>query len=108
MYFSLNRGVYAVATTPYSPNGEQNFEALELGINRAIDAGVSGLLVLGATGEALALTSEEREAQIRHAVSVAAGQIDIVVGCMGYTPQEVLEQIKTAAELGAQDRKSVV
>lgn len=102
MSFSLNRGVYVVATTPYLPNGEQNLEALEKGINRAIDAGVGGMLVLGATGEALSLSQQERETQIKHAVSVTAGQLDIVVGCMGYTPEEVLQQVKTADELGAQ------
>ena len=102
MNSTLNNGVFAVATTPYAPNGEQNFEALDQGINRAIDAGVAGLLLLGATGEALALTPDERREQVAHAVSTIDGRANVVVGCMGYTPQEVLEQIKTAAELGAQ------
>lgn len=102
MNSTLNNGVFAVATTPYASNGEQNLEALDQGINRAIDAGVTGLLLLGATGEALALTPDERREQVAHAVSTIDGRANVVVGCMGYTPQEVLEQIKTAAELGAQ------
>ena len=90
MNSTLNNGVFAVATTPYAPNGAHNLEALELGINRAIDAGVSGLLVLGATGEALALTPDERREQVAHAVSTIDGRAYVVVVCMGYTPQEVL------------------
>lgn len=102
MNSSLNRGVYAVATTPYLSTGEQNLEALNQGINRAIDAGVTGLLLLGATGEALALSPDERREQVAHAISTIAGRANVVVGCMGYTPEETLEQVKTAAELGAQ------
>lgn len=102
MNSSLNRGVYAVATTPYLSTGEQNLEALDQGINRAIDAGVTGLLLLGATGEALALSPDERREQVAHAISTIAGRANVVVGCMGYTPEETLEQVKTAAELGAQ------
>ena len=64
MNSTLNNGVFAVATTPYASNGEQNLEALDQGINRAIDAGVAGLLLLGATGEALALTPDERREQV--------------------------------------------
>ena len=102
MNSSLNRGVYAVATTPYLSTGEQNLEAMDQGINRAIDAGVTGLLLLGATGEALALSPDERREQVAHAISTIAGRANVVVGCMGYTPEETLEQVKTAAELGAQ------
>lgn len=102
MNSTLNNGVFAVATTPYASNGEQNLEALDQGINRAIDAGVTGLLLLGATGEALALSPDERREQVSHAISTIDGRANIVVGCMGYTPQEVLEQVNTAAELGAE------
>src|SRR5690625_7739339 len=88
MNSTLNNGVFAVATTPYASNGEQNLEALDQGINRAIDAGVTGLLLLGATGEALALTPDERREQVAHAVSTIDGRANVVVGCMGYRSEE--------------------
>ena len=57
-------GVFAVPTTPYSPDGSQNLEALASGVERALAAGVDGILCLGATGEALALSPAEQQDQV--------------------------------------------
>lgn len=95
------RGVYAVSTTPFGPDGRQQLDILAQGLERSLAAGVDGILTQGATGEALALTPEEREAQVRATVETVAGRVPVVVGCMAYRPEDMLELIRGAARAGA-------
>ena len=95
------RGVFAVSTTPFGSDGEQDLDVYAEGAQRALAAGVDGILALGATGEALALTPGEREAQVRRLVDVVDGRVPIVVGCMGYRPEDVSAMISDAHRWGA-------
>lgn len=95
------RGLFAVATTPFDKNGQQDLETLEKCTNRALDAGVDGVLTLGATGEALALSPEEREAQVKKIVEVVDGKVPVVVGCMDYSPSVMVDMIRDAEKWGA-------
>lgn len=94
-------GVFAVATTPFGPDGQQDLDQLTSSTSRVLTAGVDGILTLGATGEALALSDAEREAQVRHLVEVVDGAVPVVVGCMAYRPQDVTTLIEQAASWGA-------
>ncbi|MGO0576214.1 dihydrodipicolinate synthase family protein [Ornithinimicrobium panacihumi] len=96
------RGVFAVSTTPFGAEGEQRLDLLTPGLTRALDAGVDGILTMGATGEALALTTAEREDQIRATVETVDGRVPVVVGCMAYRPEDMLDLIAQAAAAGAQ------
>ncbi|MGC2940202.1 MULTISPECIES: dihydrodipicolinate synthase family protein [unclassified Brevibacterium] len=95
------RGVFAVPTTPYTEDGDQNLDALSSRIDEVLASGVTGLLGLGATGEALALRTAEREAQIKTIVSAVDGRAHVVIGCMAYTPSEMSAQISKTADWGA-------
>ncbi|MGR6089429.1 dihydrodipicolinate synthase family protein [Brevibacterium sp. CSND-B09] len=95
------RGVFAVPTTPYSDDGDQNLDALGSRVEEVLASGVTGLLGLGATGEALALSAAEREAQIKTIVSAVDGRAHVVIGCMAYTPAQMSAQISDAAGWGA-------
>ncbi|MDO5696639.1 MAG: dihydrodipicolinate synthase family protein [Dermatophilus congolensis] len=96
------QGVFAVPTTPYGAGGEPSPEVLTRGLERVLAAGVDGILTQGATGEALALTPAEREAQVRHTVEVVNGRVPVIVGCMAYRPDEMVTLIEQAAAAGAQ------
>ncbi len=95
------QGVFAVATTPFSSDGEQDLAQLTRGLERVLSAGVDGVLLLGATGEAMALTAQEQEAQVRHAVDVVDGRVPLVAGCMDYRPADVVRRVAQAKEWGA-------
>ncbi|SDR79620.1 4-hydroxy-tetrahydrodipicolinate synthase [Brevibacterium sandarakinum] len=95
------RGVFAVPTTPYRADGRQNIEQSAAGVENALNAGVSGILCLGATGEALALSAEECEARVRAVVDAAADRAQVVVGCMAYTPAEMSDLIAKTKKWGA-------
>lgn len=95
------RGVFAVSTTPFGPDGQQQLDVLAQGLERALDAGVDGVLTQGATGEALALTAVEREAQVRATLDTVGGRAPVVVGCMAYRPEDMVSQIAAAGRAGA-------
>lgn len=98
---SSMRGVFAVSTTPFAPDGSQDLDLLEKSVTRVLETGVDGILALGATGEALALDAEERGAQIRRVLEIVDGSVPVVVGCMAYRPQDVSSLIAQAARWGA-------
>lgn len=95
------RGVFAVPTTPFDTAAEQDLQRLTSGVDRALQAGVDGLLCLGATSEALALTEKEREAQARTVIEVVADRGPVVVGCLGYEPSAVSGMVSMARKWGA-------
>lgn len=95
------QGVFAVATTPFADDGSQDLVQLTSSIERVLSSGVDGVLLLGATGEAMALSAQEQEAQVRHAVEVIDGRVPLIAGCMEYRPGDVLERIERAKQWGA-------
>src|SRR5699024_2403912 len=78
----------------------QDLDVYAEGVQRVLDAGVDGILALGATGEALTLDPGEREAQVRRLVEVVDGRVPVVVGCMGYRPEAVSAMIAGAHRWG--------
>ncbi|MDO5661109.1 MAG: dihydrodipicolinate synthase family protein [Brachybacterium sp.] len=94
-------GVFAVATTPYREDGTVDPDRLISSTSRVLDAGVNGVLVLGATGEALALETKEQETVVRTVVEVVDGRVPVVAGAMHYRPQAVTEQIDRVRAWGA-------
>lgn len=95
------RGVFAVSTTPFAADGSQDLSLLAPGVTRVLEAGVDGILALGATGEALALDPAEREAQIKELIRIVDGRVPVVVGCMAYRPHDVSAMIADAKAWGA-------
>lgn len=95
------RGVFAVPTTPFTADNTQDLPGLRRGVDRVLESGVDGILALGATGEALALSADERAEQVRAVVEHVGARVPVIVGCMAYDPREVSAQMETAARLGA-------
>lgn len=75
------RGVYVPLVTPFAPDGSVAVEALTGLANQYLDAGAAGLVPLGTTGEASALTSAEKRAVV-DACSVVCVERDaqLIVG----------------------------
>jgi 4-hydroxy-tetrahydrodipicolinate synthase len=96
------RGSYTVIVTPFTDDGcAIDTAALASFLDWQLEAGVPGLIVLGSTGEFLAVTDDERtqlvEATIRH----IDRRIPVLVGTMNaYTPNAV-RYSREAEQLGA-------
>lgn len=75
------RGVYVPLITPFAADGSVALDAVTQLSNHYLDAGVSGLVPLGTTGEASALTAEEKRAVIDAVAEVCAARgAQLIVG----------------------------
>jgi 4-hydroxy-tetrahydrodipicolinate synthase len=73
-------GVFPAVTTKLTRDGEINVAATQAGIERLIDNGVSGIIVLPMLGENASLSVAERELVIRAAKEVIAGRVPLLSG----------------------------
>ncbi|WP_240906312.1 dihydrodipicolinate synthase family protein [Komagataeibacter xylinus] len=86
------QGVFAISVTPMENDGsicEDNIPAL---VNFYIDAGVSGITILGMMGEAQKLLPEESRLMIDRVLSAVDGRVPVVVGvsAAGFAPLHAL------------------
>jgi 4-hydroxy-tetrahydrodipicolinate synthase len=93
-------GVVPPLATPLCPDYEIDVPSLERLIDHLIDGGVSGLFVLGSTGEASQLTDAQRRTVIEATVRYVGGQVPVVVGVIDMSPARVAGHMKEAAKLG--------
>jgi 4-hydroxy-tetrahydrodipicolinate synthase len=96
------RGSYTVMITPFTEDGSGiDIEALERFLDWQLAVGVPGIIVLGSTGEFLAVSDDERtqlvEATIRH----IGGRIPVLVGTMNAHTPNAVRYSREAEALGA-------
>ena len=72
-------GVYAIAPTPFDPDGAVDFGSIDRMMDFYIRCGVSGLTILGVMGEAPKLEAKE-SLEVVHRVLMRAGDLPIIVG----------------------------
>ncbi|HLV21433.1 MAG TPA: 4-hydroxy-tetrahydrodipicolinate synthase [Polyangiaceae bacterium] len=75
------RGVYTALVTPFTDDGEKvDVAAFEALVAAQIDAGVSGLVPCGTTGETPTLTEDEQRLVIERTAAIVRGRIPVVAG----------------------------
>lgn len=95
------QGLMTALVTPFDTEGSLDMETWVDLIGFQLDAGVDGLVILGTTGEASALTAEEQTRLITTAVSEIRGRVPLVVGCSASATAVAIDNIRRAASLGA-------
>jgi N-acetylneuraminate lyase len=95
------RGLIAATFTPMSDDGALNLRAIPAMVERLLADGVSGLYVVGSTGEGPSLTSQERRDVAAAFVKAAAGQLPVIVQVGHNSLAEAAELAAHAAEIGA-------
>lgn len=96
------RGVIPPLPTPLSEDSRRiDSEGLEKLVEGCLEAGVGGLLLLGTCGEGPLATRELREELIGGAARLVNGKVPILVGAGGLRWEDVIAQLKQAADLGA-------
>jgi len=96
----LLQGIFPPITTPYYPDGNVYYKKLEANVERYSRTPVSGLVVLGSTGEALMLSDQEKRDVLKTAREAAAPSKVLVAGTGIESAVETLRLTECAAELG--------
>lgn len=88
-------------TTPFTKGNEVDHDAMAANIKRLMQAGATGVVAAGCTGEFWALLPEERR-EVYHTARKAVGKDGTaIVGAAGITPRDVIAAMQDAAEAGA-------
>lgn len=99
------QGVIPPVVTPRHADGSIDTDSLQNLTRHLLDGGVSGLFVLGSSGEVPYLTNAERELVVSTiaAENAAAGaaSVPLIVGANEQTTNRVIEEARKVIDLGA-------
>ena len=93
-------GTYTALITPFR-NGTVDYDAYRNLIDRQADAGITGIVPVGTTGESPTITPKEHLEIIRVAIEHSAGRMQVVAGTGANATAEAIHLTKTAEEMGA-------
>lgn len=97
----LFQGVAPALVTPFTADDEIDEEAFRNLVERQIEGGVSGLVVLGTTGENPTVTDEERRRLVDLTLETADGRVPVIVGTGTNNTEQSVAYSKEAVDAGA-------
>lgn len=92
------RGCYVALVTPMTERGEVDFPSLQNLITYQVEQGVTGLVILGTSGEAVTISEDEQHKVISCAIETIANRCHIILGCSGNNTNDVVKQAKRYSE----------
>lgn len=95
------RGVYPVAPTVFSDNGQLDLEGQKRAIDFMIDAGSDGLCILANFSEQFLLTDAERDTVMATVLDHVAGRVPVIVTTSHVSTQICADRSRRAQEAGA-------
>jgi 4-hydroxy-2-oxoglutarate aldolase len=93
-------GLFPPLTTPFYPDGRVYLKKLEHNVERYSKTPISGMVLLGSTGEAIRLSDEERREVLQTARGACAPHKVLIAGTGVESATETLRLTEFAAELG--------
>lgn len=95
-------GVFPAATTKMTASGELDLPAMQASIDRLVQNGVSGVIVLPMLGENAALTQAERDKVVPAAKEAVAGRVPLLSGLAELSTADAVAAAKNYRKLGAE------
>lgn len=95
-------GVFPAVTTKLKDEGSLDHDAIRSGLNRLIENGVSGVVMMGMVGENAQLTPEEKRTVLKIAVETVAGRIPVISGLAETNTGSAVQFAKDAEQIGVQ------
>jgi len=95
-------GVFPAATTKMRRDGAVDLAATQASIDRLIEGGVAGVIVLPMLGENASLAPDEKEAVIRAAREVVAGRVPLLSGLAEVSSASAARSAKLFQSYGAE------
>jgi 4-hydroxy-tetrahydrodipicolinate synthase len=94
-------GIVPPLITPLLENSELDVEGLERLIEHVIIGGVSGIFILGTTGELSRLSTEVKKSVVKETCRIVKQRVPVLVGITDTSMLESLKLEKLAKEYGA-------
>lgn len=94
-------GVFPVAPTTFSENGELDLGSQKRCLDFMIDAGSSGICVLANFSEQFSLADDERELLARTALEHVNGRVPVIVTTTHFSSRICAERSRRAQDMGA-------
>jgi 4-hydroxy-tetrahydrodipicolinate synthase len=95
------KGVYIIATTPFTERGEIDWPGMDGLIEFYLEHGVSGMTILGIMGEAHKLSESESAELTRHILKRVDGRIPVIVGVSNPGTANLAKLSRLAMDAGA-------
>ncbi|MER9594103.1 dihydrodipicolinate synthase family protein [Mesorhizobium sp. M0244] len=95
-------GVFPAVTTKLNEQGELDLSATQSSIERLVQSGVSGLIVLPMLGENASLTLDEKETVIRAAKEVVGGRVPLLAGLAEVASESAVSTARKFQAFGAE------
>jgi dihydrodipicolinate synthase/N-acetylneuraminate lyase len=94
------QGVFPALMTEFTPDGALDLASTQRHARACLDAGCSGLIMLGTLGENSSLSPEEKETVLRAAVEAAEGRVPVIAGVAEYTTELGIAQARRSERAG--------
>jgi len=95
------RGVFPVAPTIFSDNGDLDLDGQKRAIDFMIEAGSDGICILANFSEQFLLTDAERDAVMQTVLDHVAGRVPVIVTTSHFSTRICADRSKRAQEAGA-------
>ncbi len=89
----MNKGFYTALGTPLDKDGNFCPESMALQIEQQIDAGASGLLVMGSMGQMTYLKNSEYAKVAKVSAQAAKGRVPVLVGVTDVSINRVMDRV---------------
>ena len=93
-------GIFTALVTPFTDAGQIDWTAFDRLIDRQLEAGISGLVPVGTTGEAATLSDDEALSVISHVVRRAKGHAYVMAGTGSNVTTKAVTASRRAADVG--------
>ncbi|WP_233839448.1 dihydrodipicolinate synthase family protein [Paraburkholderia sp. ZP32-5] len=96
------KGVFPAVTTKLKDDGSLDHDAIRKGLNRLIENGVGGVVMMGMVGENAQLSPEEKRTVLKLAVETVAGRVPVISGLAETNTASAEQFAKDAQAIGVQ------
>lgn len=94
-------GIYPAVLTPFTKDGEIDFDMFAKNTEAQIKAGVHGIILAGTLGEASALETEEKFELLKFAKAITDGRIPVILNLSENTTRSAVNYAKKAKRIRA-------
>ncbi len=95
------QGAMTAMITPFTTDGQVDYERLKANVDFQIDKGIDGLVPVGTTGESPTLSHDEHQKVIETVVEHTAGRVKVIAGTGSNATREALSLTRHAKDVGA-------